>query len=278
MAPGAAARRRGGLLADFAVRADQRADGIQWSYRRSLGGVRIVVIDSRSRVFTDGRRLMVGETEWQWITESVAGDWNHVVLASSLPPLLPHGIHALEAWNEAVCGGAWGKSAAAGRRADTPRCGPGALGGVRRVVHRVRAAPNRAGHWGAGPPAGLGCRPGRRHPPQLPGRRGLPGRDQPAQRRLPGGLLADPQRAPAEASGGARSCSGRRRAAWPATPWPGWPGCACRGSAGGPPTARGSTTCCPRWNTRAPGHASASTAPSATRPASRTCRACAKRT
>ena len=105
------------LLADFAVRADQRADGIQWSYRRSLGGVRIVVIDSRSRVFTGGRRLMVGETEWQWITESVAGDWNHVVLASSLPLLLPHGIHALEAWNEAVCGGAWGKSAArAGER------------------------------------------------------------------------------------------------------------------------------------------------------------------
>ena len=105
------------LLADFAGRADRRAPDIQWSYRRSIGGVRVVVIDSRSRVFSDGRRLMIGEAEWQWITESVAGDWDHVLLASSLPLLLPHGIHAVEAWNEAVCGGAWGKLAArAGER------------------------------------------------------------------------------------------------------------------------------------------------------------------
>jgi hypothetical protein len=34
------------------------------------------------------------------------------VLATSLPLLLPHGIHDLEAWNEAVCGGAWGKRVA----------------------------------------------------------------------------------------------------------------------------------------------------------------------
>ena len=106
------------VLADFAVRADQRAEGIQWSFRRSFGGVQVVVIDSRSgRVLEDGQRLMVGEAEWQWITESVAGDWDHVVLATSLPLLLPYGIHALEAWNEAVCGGAWGnRLARAGER------------------------------------------------------------------------------------------------------------------------------------------------------------------
>ena len=52
---------------------------------------------------------MVGDAEWQWVTESVAGDWNHVVLAASLPLLLPYGIHGLEAWNEAVCGGARNK-------------------------------------------------------------------------------------------------------------------------------------------------------------------------
>ena len=82
------------------------------------GAVRIVVIDSRGgRVLEEGRRLMVGEAEWQWVTESVTGDWNHVVLATSLPLLLPYGIHGLEAWNEAVCGGAWGKrSARAGER------------------------------------------------------------------------------------------------------------------------------------------------------------------
>ena len=107
------------LLGRFAVRADQRAEGIQWSFRRTFGGVRVVVIDSRSgRVLEDGQpRLMVGEAEWQWVCESVAGDWDHVVLATSLPLLLPYGIHALEAWNEAVCDGACGQRAvAAGER------------------------------------------------------------------------------------------------------------------------------------------------------------------
>ena len=101
------------LLGDFAVRADQRADGIQWSYRRTFGGVRVVVIDSRGGRVVEGQRLMVDDTEWQWVTESVAGDWDHVLLASSLPLLLPDGIHEMEAWNEAVCGGAWGRRLAA---------------------------------------------------------------------------------------------------------------------------------------------------------------------
>jgi phosphodiesterase/alkaline phosphatase D-like protein len=98
------------LLRDFARRADQPSGGIQWSYGRSFGRVRVVTIDSRAgRVLQNGVRRMIGEAEWQWVTESAAGDWDHVVLATSLPLLLPHGIHAVEAWNEAVCGGAWGK-------------------------------------------------------------------------------------------------------------------------------------------------------------------------
>ncbi|MGI8452215.1 MAG: alkaline phosphatase D family protein [Streptosporangiaceae bacterium] len=106
------------VLSDFAVRADQGAEGIQWSFRRTFGRVRVVVIDSRAgRVVEDGRRLMVNEAEWQWVNESVSGDWDHVVLATSVPLLLSSGLHALEAWNEAVCGGAWGKYAArAGER------------------------------------------------------------------------------------------------------------------------------------------------------------------
>jgi hypothetical protein len=103
------------LLGDFADQADQadqagRDDaGVRWSFRRSFGRVRVVVIDSRSRVLDDGDRRMVDAAEWTWVTESVRGDWDHVVLATSLPVLLAGGIHALEAWNEAVCGGAWGK-------------------------------------------------------------------------------------------------------------------------------------------------------------------------
>jgi phosphodiesterase/alkaline phosphatase D-like protein len=115
------------LLRDFAQRADESPEGIQWSFRRTFGRVRLVVIDSRSgRVLDDGHgqprvagparretgrelRQMVSDTEWQWVTESVAGDWDHVMLASSLPVLLARGIHDLEAWNEAVAAGAWGR-------------------------------------------------------------------------------------------------------------------------------------------------------------------------
>ena len=105
-APGDAAA----LLRDFAKRADQPSGGVQWSFARSCGRVRMVAIDSRAgRVLGNGQRRMIGAAEWDWVTRSAAGDWDHVVLATSLPLLLPHGIHAVEAWSEAVCDGAWGK-------------------------------------------------------------------------------------------------------------------------------------------------------------------------
>jgi PhoD-like phosphatase len=100
------------VLADLAHRADQRAAGIRWSFRRTFGRVRVVLLDSRSRRVVDGTRLMADEGEWQWLTESVAGDWEHVVIATSVPPLLPRGIHTLEAWTERLADGAWGRSAA----------------------------------------------------------------------------------------------------------------------------------------------------------------------
>ncbi len=97
------------VLADLAHRADQREPGVRWSFSRAFGKVRVVMLDSRSRRVVDGgRRLMADEGEWRWLTEAVSGDWEHVVLATSVPPLLPRGIHALEAWSERVCDGAWG--------------------------------------------------------------------------------------------------------------------------------------------------------------------------
>jgi hypothetical protein len=103
------------VLRDLATRADARAAGIRWSVQRDFGTVRVVVIDSRSRrvVDDDRRRLMVDEAEWEWVTRSCGaglsngGDVEHFVLATSVPLLLPHGIHYLEAWNEALCAGAW---------------------------------------------------------------------------------------------------------------------------------------------------------------------------
>lgn len=97
------------VLGDLARRADQHPDTVRWSFLRSYGNLRVVVIDSRSRrILDEGKRLMADEAEWQWVTESVAGDWDHVVLASSIPPFLGHGIHAVEAFSEALCDGAWG--------------------------------------------------------------------------------------------------------------------------------------------------------------------------
>jgi len=55
---------------------------------------------------------MADDAEWRWLTESVTGDWEHVVIATSVPPLLPRGIHTLEAWTERLGDGAWGRRAA----------------------------------------------------------------------------------------------------------------------------------------------------------------------
>ena len=100
------------VLAELARRADERAPGVRFSFARTFGRVRVVVLDSRSRRVVDGTRLIADDAEWQWVTEAVAGDWAHVVLATSVPPLLPRGIHTLEAWDERVSGGAWGRRAA----------------------------------------------------------------------------------------------------------------------------------------------------------------------
>ncbi len=100
------------LLRDFARRADAEADGgkgVRWSYRRDYGDVRLLVLDSRGgRVLDTGERSMVDPAEWEWIVEQTKDCASHLLLASSLPVLLPQAIHGLEAWNEAVCDGAWG--------------------------------------------------------------------------------------------------------------------------------------------------------------------------
>ncbi|MFN2616968.1 MAG: alkaline phosphatase D family protein [Thermoleophilaceae bacterium] len=97
------------VLRDFAVRADRRTDGSRWSYCRDLGETRIVVIDSRAgRVLEPGRRSMVDEGEWDWITEHATGGYDHLVIGTSLPWLLAPGMHYGEAFSEALSEGAWG--------------------------------------------------------------------------------------------------------------------------------------------------------------------------
>ena len=98
-----------GILEEFARRADQETSGTRWSYCRDLGRTRLVVIDSRAgRVLEEGKRSMLDENEWKWVEEQLTGDFDHLLVATSLPWLLGPGMHYAEAWSEAVAGGAWG--------------------------------------------------------------------------------------------------------------------------------------------------------------------------
>jgi PhoD-like phosphatase len=101
------------ILEAFAVHADQDASGTRWSYCRDLGKTRLIVIDSRAgRVLEEGRRSMLDDEEWDWVHEQATGDFDHLLIGTSLPWLLGKGMHYAEAWSEAVAGGAWGPIAA----------------------------------------------------------------------------------------------------------------------------------------------------------------------
>ena len=98
------------LLREFARNADREKSGSRWSYCRDLGDTRIVVMDSRAgRVLDEENRAMVEDAEWDWIAEHATGGFDHLLMCTSLPYLMMPAAHHLEAWNEAVCGGAWGE-------------------------------------------------------------------------------------------------------------------------------------------------------------------------
>ncbi|WP_081686427.1 alkaline phosphatase D family protein [Candidatus Solirubrobacter pratensis] len=101
------------ILRAFAERADREVDGTRWSFCRDIGPARVVMVDSRAgRVLTPGHRSMVDAAEWEWISEHARGDVEHLLIGTSLPLILAPALHHLEAWNEAICDGAWGRHAA----------------------------------------------------------------------------------------------------------------------------------------------------------------------
>ena len=55
---------------------------------------------------------MVDEEEWAWIVEMATGDFDHLLLGTSLPLLLGPTMHHLQSWDEKLCSGAWGARAA----------------------------------------------------------------------------------------------------------------------------------------------------------------------
>ncbi|MEU8637140.1 alkaline phosphatase D family protein [Amycolatopsis sp. NPDC048633] len=95
------------LLREFADQADREADGAKgtrWSYRRDFGPVRLLVIDSRAgRILEGGQRSMIGEDEFRWIEEQATGEFDHLLIGTSLPWLMPTALSAAQSVNERLC-------------------------------------------------------------------------------------------------------------------------------------------------------------------------------
>ena len=103
----------GDLIDEFAADADAKPASYRWSYHRDLGRTRLLMVDSRAaRELDDKPRRMLDAAEADWLDDVLTGDVDHLLFGTSLPFLLPIGLHHLEAWNEAVAAGAWGSRAA----------------------------------------------------------------------------------------------------------------------------------------------------------------------
>ncbi|MEV0017967.1 alkaline phosphatase D family protein [Streptomyces tendae] len=120
-------------LRDFAARADADPTSVRWSYRRDFGRIRLLMVDSRAaRVLEEDRRTMLDPGEAAWLRQQILdgrgggsggrdengggsenggdggdgpGAYDHLLIGTSLPWLLPHLVHDVEAWNAAMCGG-----------------------------------------------------------------------------------------------------------------------------------------------------------------------------
>ncbi|MBE2999666.1 alkaline phosphatase D family protein [Nocardiopsis sp. HNM0947] len=125
----------GDTVDEFAWRAHEDPDSYRWSHRVDVGPVRVLMADTRcARALgegdpSDGSRSILGPRGHEWLDEHLTGGPDHVVVVSTVPVLLPPAVHHLEAWNEAVCAGAWGER-------------------VRAPAERLRQALDLE-HWGA---------------------------------------------------------------------------------------------------------------------------------
>jgi hypothetical protein len=100
-------------LDSFADRADQDPESYRWSFCRDFGDTRLIVVDSRAaRNLAPENRSLLDAEEMAWLDGRMRGGFRHVLVATSLPFLLPMGLHHVESWDEAISEGAWGKSAA----------------------------------------------------------------------------------------------------------------------------------------------------------------------
>jgi hypothetical protein len=96
-------------LRAFACRADVAPASVRWSYRRDFGRVRLLMVDTRAaRVLDEDARAMLAPDEERWLREQALegrGSYDHLLIGTSLPWLLPHLVHDAEAWNASLCRG-----------------------------------------------------------------------------------------------------------------------------------------------------------------------------
>ncbi|MBO1333098.1 alkaline phosphatase D family protein [Streptomyces sp. VRA16 Mangrove soil] len=96
-------------LRRFAAEADTDPTSVRWSYRRDFGRVRLLMVDTRAaRVLDEGSRAMLDPDEERWVREQALADpgaYDHLLIGTSLPWLLPPLIHDAEHWNAALCRG-----------------------------------------------------------------------------------------------------------------------------------------------------------------------------
>ncbi|XUL87825.1 alkaline phosphatase D family protein [Streptomyces galilaeus] len=96
-------------LRAFACKADADPASVRWSYRRDFGRVRLLMVDSRAaRVLDEQHRAMLDPGEADWLrTEALTepGSYDHLLIGTSLPWLLPHLVHDAESWDAALCRG-----------------------------------------------------------------------------------------------------------------------------------------------------------------------------
>ncbi len=94
----------------LAARVDDRPESYRWSFSRDVAGCRLIMLDTRAaRMLEPGHREMIDQDELAWLRSVMTGDCRELLVATSLPFLLPPGLHHLEAWDEAIADGAWGK-------------------------------------------------------------------------------------------------------------------------------------------------------------------------
>ncbi|MDQ0092781.1 alkaline phosphatase D family protein [Paeniglutamicibacter psychrophenolicus] len=93
-------------LDEFAERVDAVPESYRWSYCRDWDAVRLIVVDSRAaRKLEPERRALLNAAELAWLDEHMRGGFRHLLIGTSLPFLLPMGLHHVESWDEAISSG-----------------------------------------------------------------------------------------------------------------------------------------------------------------------------